>query len=81
MDSWKDCIILASNEHDFVLSTSTTNPIKAYVHRFGSVLHNCVSDDTIDGNFAKLNWCWTLDVAHFMSGIANRHIIYAVDKT
>ena len=80
MDSWKDCIILTSNEHDFVLSTSTTNPIKAYVHSFGSALHNCVSDDAVSNNVVKLNWFWTLDVAHFMKGIAEGHIIFAIDK-
>ena len=44
MESWKDCVFLVSNEHDF-LSTSIKNQIKAHVHSFGSVLYNCVSDD------------------------------------
>ena len=48
------------------LSTSITKPIKLYVHSFGSTLYNCVSDDAVHDNVVKLNWCWTLYVAHSM---------------
>ena len=66
MDSRQDCVLFASNEHDFFLLTSITKPIKAHVHSVGSALHNCVSDDIVGNNDVKLNWCWTLDVAHFI---------------
>ena len=49
-----------------LLSASITNPINAHVHSFGYALYNCVSDDAVGENVFKLNWCWTLDVDHFM---------------
>ena len=81
MDSWQDFVFLVSNEHELFLSESITNPIKANVHSFGSTLYNCVSYDDVGDNVVKLNLCWTLDVEHFMKGIAKGKSISAVDET
>ena len=45
---------------------SITKPIKAHVHSIGSAMYDCVTDDSVGENVVKLNWFWTLDVAHFM---------------
>ena len=66
MDSWQDCVFLVSNEHDFFLLASITKPLKSHIHSFGSELYNCVIDYAVGNNVVKFNWCWTLDVAHFM---------------
>ena len=57
------------------------SPIKAHVHRFGSAVYNCVSDDYIGDNVVKLKWFWDLDVAHFMQGIEKWHSVFAVHET
>ena len=63
------------------LSTSSTKPIKAHVHSFGSVLYNFFGDVAVGNNVVKLNWCWTLDVSHFMWIISKVHSSFSVDKT
>ena len=65
----------------FFLLTSITKPIKLHVHIFGSELYICVSYDAVGEYVVKLNWCWTLDVARFMQGIAKGKIVFAIDET
>ena len=63
------------------LSKSITKPKKAHVHSFGYEFYNNFSDDAVGENVVKLNWCWTLDMDHFMYGITNWNSIFAVYKT
>ena len=71
------CVYLFPIKIKFFLSTS----IKVHVHSFGSTWYNGIIDDAVGKIVVKLNWCWTLDVAHSMFGIANGHNIFAVDET
>ena len=66
MDSQKDCVLLVSNEHAILFFDIDTKQLKVHVNYFGSALYNCVSDDDVGDYVVKLNWCWTLDVEHFM---------------
>ena len=66
VDSWQDYVFLVYNEHEIVLSTSITKPIKVHVHSFGYALDKICSDDAVGNDVFKLIFCWTLDVENFI---------------
>ena len=66
MDSWQDCVFLFSMSMKLFLSTLIIPPIKVNFRSFVYVLYNAISDDAVGKIVVKLNWCWTLDVAHIM---------------